>query len=97
VVGDFDPVRKNKSNDIINFTHMNAFNGWINKWGLIEINYPSISFSWSNKQGNPIMAKLDRIIASVEWNTIYPLAKVTKLQKGGSGHNTLRITFGENV
>jgi hypothetical protein len=54
-------------------------------------------FSWSNNKENPIMTKLDRIIASIEWNTIYPLAKVTKLEKGSSGHNPLRITFGENI
>jgi hypothetical protein len=58
---------------------MTTFNDWINKWGLIEIKDPSTSFTWSNNQENPIMAKLDRVLVPVEWDNKYPLTKVNML------------------
>jgi hypothetical protein len=60
----------------------------------MEIKDPLRSFSWSNNQENPILAKLDRILASVEWDSKYPLARVTMLSKEVSDHNPLRIDFG---
>jgi hypothetical protein len=61
--GDFNLVRnqKEKSNGVVNFHHVNAFNKLINKWGLIEIRDPNRSFSWTNNQKSPIMEKLDRV------------------------------------
>jgi endonuclease/exonuclease/phosphatase (EEP) superfamily protein YafD len=40
------------------------------------------------------MARLDRVLASVEWEIRYPLSKVTLLPEGCSDHNPLRIEFG---
>jgi hypothetical protein len=54
---------------------MNAFNEMINKWALIELKDPNRSFSWTNNQENPILAKLDRVLISVEWDSNYPFAK----------------------
>jgi hypothetical protein len=44
---DFNLVRnqQEKSNGMINFQHVNAFNELINKWGLTEIKDPNRSFS----------------------------------------------------
>jgi hypothetical protein len=52
------------------------------------------SFSRSNNQEKPILAKLDRILVSIEWDNKYPLASVTMLPKEVSDHNPLRISFG---
>jgi hypothetical protein len=41
------------------------------------------------------MAKLDRILVSVEWERNLPRAKVTILPKGVSNHNPVMIKFGE--
>jgi hypothetical protein len=41
------------------------------------------------------MAKLDRILASVDWEKKYPLAQVKMLPKVVSDHNPLKIHFGE--
>jgi hypothetical protein len=98
--GDFNLVRsqREKNNGVVNFTHTSKFNDWINLWGLIEIKDPSRSYSWSNNQSSPVMATLDRILASVEWKSKYPLAQVTMLSKGVSDHNPLLITTrGEGV
>jgi hypothetical protein len=69
LVGEFNLVRsqKEKNNGVVNFTHTSRFNDWINIWGLIKIKDPSRSFSCSNNQSSPVMATLDRILASVEW------------------------------
>jgi hypothetical protein len=40
------------------------------------------------------MAKLDRVLASVSWDSKYPLSNVRMLPKGCSDHNPLRVSFG---
>jgi hypothetical protein len=94
--GDFNLVRnsKEKSNGVVNWNHVNRFNDWIHRWGLVELSDPSRTFSWSNNQANPILAKLDRIIVSVDLDAKYPTSQVTMLPKGASDHNPIRITFG---
>jgi exonuclease III len=94
--GDFNQVRsqKEKNNGVIIFSHVEQFNNWINTWGLLEIKDPNRIFSWSNNQRPPIMAKLDRILCSVDWDSKYPLAQVKFLPKGVSDHNPMGIDFG---
>jgi hypothetical protein len=84
VGGDFNLVRYQyeKSNGIINFNHDTMFNDWINCWGLIEIKDPCRYFSWSNNQESPIMATLDRILVSTNWEVKYPLVRVNMLPRG---------------
>jgi hypothetical protein len=57
---------------VINFSHSNAFNEWINTWGLMEIRDPSRSFTWSNNQDKPMMAILERILTSTDWDGKFP-------------------------
>jgi hypothetical protein len=64
--------------------------------GLIEIKDPSRCYSWSNNQDKPIMAVLDRVLVSVDWEARYPLA-ITMLPKGVSDHNPIRLSFGEKM
>jgi hypothetical protein len=40
------------------------------------------------------MAKLDRMLATVDWNLKYPIAGLTVLPKGVSDHNPVQIQFG---
>jgi hypothetical protein len=66
--GDFTLVRcqADKSNGVVNFTHVNAFNDWIHRQCLIEIKDPAKNFTWNNHT-TPILARLDKVFASVEW------------------------------
>jgi hypothetical protein len=64
---------------------------------MIHIKDPSRSFTGSNNQECPIMATLDRILASVDWDAKHPLAKVTILPKGVCDHNPLIIKFGDKL
>ena len=38
-------------------------------------------YTWSNKQDNPTLEKLDRVLMSPDWEDLYPLASVHKLVK----------------
>jgi hypothetical protein len=86
---------KEKSNGVINFTHVEAFNNWINSWGLMKIKDFGRTYSWSNNQREPTLAKLDRILTSVDWECKYPLAHVKMLPKTVSDHSPLKIYFGD--
>jgi exonuclease III len=99
VGGDFNLVRnqKEKSNGIVNFTHMDAFNDLINRWALIEIKDCTRAFFWTNNQEKPIMAKLDTVLASVEWDSRYLMTKMSMLPKQVSDHNPLLISFGARL
>jgi hypothetical protein len=55
----------------------------------MEIKVPTRTFSWSNNQSNPIIPKLDRVLALVEWQNKYPSAKLSMLLKEVSDHNPL--------
>jgi endonuclease/exonuclease/phosphatase family metal-dependent hydrolase len=85
-----------KSNSKINQKFANCFNDWVNRWGLLELNADNIKFIGSNNQVTPILAKLDRIFLSTDWERVFPLARVTTLAKGISDHNPLLIHLGDN-
>jgi exonuclease III len=94
--GDFNLVRnqREKSNNIVNYAHTMAFNDLINRWGLIDYKDPNRTFTWSNHQKQPIMARLNRFLASVDWDLKYPLSRLVILPKSVSDHNPVQITFG---
>nr|CAD1829313.1 unnamed protein product [Ananas comosus var. bracteatus] len=52
------------------------------------INPPMInqSFTWSNMQKNPTLARLDRFLLSTEWDQEFPLTKVEALPRMTSDH-----------
>ena len=51
VGGDFNLIRNiaDKNNENINFHWVDAFNNWVNTWGLVELKLPNRSFTWTNK------------------------------------------------
>jgi hypothetical protein len=81
--GDFNLVRcQGGSNRSINFNHASLFNDWIDKWGLIDLKDPYRNYTWSNNQKSPIMARLDTVLVSVDWECKYPLDNVITLPRG---------------
>ena len=95
--GDFNLVRhiSEKNNGNINFHWSYSFNDWINRWGLIEFKNPSRTYTWTNNQEQPIMAVLDRILASTNFEAHYPMANVKSTLRLGSDHIPLIINLGE--
>jgi endonuclease/exonuclease/phosphatase family metal-dependent hydrolase len=51
-------------------------------------------FTWANRRENPTYEKLDRILASVEWEQKFPLVSVRVLAHSGSDHIPLLIDSG---
>lgn len=79
---------------MVNHHFAQAFNEWINTWGLIEIKDSSRSYTWSNNQEHPIIANLHRGMATTSWAGKYPMTHVKMLSKGVSDHNPLMINLG---
>jgi hypothetical protein len=58
------------------------------------IQWPHRAFTWSNNQTNRIMAKQDRMLATVDWDLKYPIVGLIVLPKGVSDHSHVQIQFG---
>ena len=96
ICGDFNLVRNEseKSSGLVNHHTTFLFNDWINRWGLLEISISNRGFIWSNNQDNPIFAVLDRVFASVDWDSYFPMSSLTALPRVGSDHTPLVLDTG---
>jgi endonuclease/exonuclease/phosphatase (EEP) superfamily protein YafD len=72
--GDFNLLRRaqDKNNDRVNWARLELFNDHIGHWGLREIPRSGARYTWTNKQLNPIMSVLDRVLVSTEWESLSP-------------------------
>jgi hypothetical protein len=61
-----------KSNGIINHKWADASIEWVSSCGLIELDPPNKLFTWTNNQNNLIMAKIDRVFISTNWEAAFP-------------------------
>jgi hypothetical protein len=93
VGGDFNIIRfSNERNKKCGLhKHSDLFNDLIHKYELIEIQMPCGGFTWSNNQNDPTLVKLDKILMSEDWDTIYPLVHIRKLPWELSDHNPLLV------
>jgi hypothetical protein len=87
----------NKSNGVINQRWAEAFNLWVSRWSLIEINPDNKNFTWTNNQDRLTMAKIDRVFVITDWEAAFPLARVKALERPPSDHNPLLINLGVNT
>ena len=71
------------------------FNTIIESLDLREIELTGRQFTWANALPNPTYEKLDRVLASVEWEQKYPLVTVQALQRAISDHTPLLFVSGE--
>jgi len=83
VGGDFNLVRfaTDKNNSIINHRWADAFNNWISDWGLLELDPSNRLYTWTNNQENVVLARIDRIFVSTEWDAAFPMARVKALER----------------
>ncbi|PUZ51151.1 hypothetical protein GQ55_6G154700 [Panicum hallii var. hallii] len=94
--GDFNLIRNaaEKNNDNIIYHWSDSFNDWINHWDLIELKNPNRSYTWTNNQEQPIMAVLDRVFATTDFEAHYPMINVKGASRLGSDHVPLVVNFG---
>jgi exonuclease III len=86
--GDFNLIRFawEKSSDNVNQVWMDAFNEFIRDNGLKELIRKGSKYTWTNKQDNPVMSTLDRVLMSVRWDMIFKRASCESLTRVGSDH-----------
>ena len=71
------------------------FNTIIESLDLREIELSGRKFTWANALPNPTYEKLNRVLASVEWEQKFPLVTVQALSRGISDHTPLFVVSGE--
>jgi hypothetical protein len=86
--------KEEKNNDNFNTRWPFIFNAIIESLDLREIALSGRQYTWANRRDNPTYEKLDRILASVEWEQKYPLVSVRALTRSGSGHIPLLLDSG---
>lgn len=91
--GDFNILRKReeKSNNNFNPRWPFVFNAIIESLDLREIVLSGQQFTWANHRDTPTYEKLDRSLASVEWEQKFPLVSVRALTYSGSDQTSLLI------
>jgi hypothetical protein len=72
--GDFNLIRfaEDKNNSNIDQSLMDRFNIFIDLHELQEIRRCGAKYTWINKQVNPMMVNLDRILVSNDWEAKFP-------------------------
>jgi hypothetical protein len=73
------------------------FNAIIENLDLREIILSGRQFTWANRRENPTFEKLDRVLASVDWEQKFPLVSVRALTRCGSDHTPLLIDSGHQA
>jgi hypothetical protein len=99
VGGDFNIIRRphEKNKDNFNAHWPFVFNAIIESLNLREIVLSGRQFTWASRRDNPTFEKLDRVLASVEWEQKFPLVTVRALSRTGSDHTPLLINSVEQA
>ena len=97
VGGDFNIIRRReeKNNDNFDARWSFMFNTIIESLDLREIELSGRKFTWANSLPTLMFEKLDRVLASVEWEQKFPLVTVQALSHAISDHTPLLVDSGE--
>jgi exonuclease III len=95
LVGDFNlyrsPIDRNKP--VGDHTKMYLFNEAISALGLVELPLKGRRFTWSNKQLNSLLERLDWFFTSISWTFAYPNSFASTLVMETSDHAPCVITI----
>ena len=73
------------------------FNNIIINLDLVEIPLKGRSFTWSNKQDEPLLEKLDWVFTSSHWTAIHPSTMAIPLARITSDHVPIKIQIDSNI
>jgi hypothetical protein len=76
---------------------MLKFNEAISNLDLVEIPLHGLSFTWSNKQREPLLQRLDWFFISYEWLVVYPKTCARTLPRDISDHVPCLVSFKSKV
>lgn len=73
IVGDFNLIRKpeDRNREGADIQEMFLFNETISSLGLLEIPLLGRQFTWTNKQEEPLLERLDWFFTSANWTHKY--------------------------
>ena len=95
--GDFNRIRNNRQRNqgVGDQRLMDLFNEFIGRFRLREIFCSGNRFTWSNRQKNPTLVKLDRVLSSTSWEKFYPTCFAWTKARIGSDHCPIILNTGE--
>jgi hypothetical protein len=99
IVGDFNLIRRPENRNIAggDLNLMLKFNEAISELDLLEIPLHGLSFTWSNRQREPLLQRLDWFFISQEWSVFYPDTHATTMPRDFSDHVPCLISFKSKV
>jgi hypothetical protein len=99
VVGDFNLIRSraNRNKPGGNVQKMFAFNEAISNLRLVEIPLRRCKYTWTNKQQNPLLERLDWFFTSNAWTTALPNTYASTLSRDTSDHTPCLIIVATKV
>ena len=99
ILGDFNLIRKNEDRNKPggDVNDMFRFNAAINQLGINEIKLQGRKYTWSNKQYDPLLEKLDWVFTSDSWATSYPTTSVLAMEMVPSDHCPCVVTISTSI
>ncbi len=99
VCGDFNLTRapSERSGGRCNGRLMSMFSDLLDCLELIDLPLGNQSFTWSNLQSAPSLAKRDRFLVSLDWDQAFPLSCVTASSRITSDHSPIVLSTGDKL
>jgi hypothetical protein len=97
--GDFNIMRKleDKSSGVFDHKWPSLFNAVIESLYLREIVMTGRQYTWAGFADTPTYKKLDRVLASTEWEAHFPLTRVEARDRNISDHIPLVVSIGAST
>lgn len=99
LLGDFNLMRSpdNRNKPGGDLTEMFLFNEAISALRLVELPLNGRKFTWTNKQPEPLLERLDRFFTSNSWTLSYPSTMASTLNMETSDHTPCVVTFNTDI
>lgn len=93
LIGDFNLIldKNDKNNARINCCNLRLFRRAVAELELQDIHLHGRAYTWSNERDCPTMVKLDRTLASVDWEEMHPSCFLQALASDASDHCPLLL------
>ena len=63
---------EDKNNTNLDRSTMSKFREFVNRQNLKELYMHGRRYTWSNGRASPTMTRIDRALASVDWDLLFP-------------------------
>ncbi|CAD6209316.1 unnamed protein product [Miscanthus lutarioriparius] len=93
ITGDFNLIlnEADKSNERIDRTNLRRFRRTVAALELQDLHLHGRCFTWSNEREHPTLVRLDRVLVSIDWDTLFPNAHLRGLSSDASDHAALLL------